>query len=209
MINPSQVILLGYSGHAFVVCDIFLSQNFQIIGYCEEVEKHFNPYNLTYLGHEKSETTLKNLKKSNYFIAVGNSQIRQKISNLITEKNYQKACNAIHKNASVSQTAVLGKGIMIGNGAIINACATLEDGVICNTQAVIEHESIIGQYSHIAPGAILCGNTKIGRNTFIGARTVVKEGVKIGDNVIVGAGTVVINDIPNNSKVVGNPQRNI
>jgi acetyltransferase-like isoleucine patch superfamily enzyme len=66
---------------------------------------------------------------------------------------------------------------------------------------------MIGDFSHIAPGAVLCGNVKIGKGTFVGANSVITQGINIGNNVIIGAGTVVIRDIPDNCTVVGNPQR--
>ena len=62
-------------------------------------------------------------------------------------------------------------------------------------------------FIRVAPGAVLAGNVKVGAGTFIGANAVVKQGVVIGRNVIVGAGTVVLNDIPNGTKIVGNPNR--
>ncbi|MDB4505929.1 acetyltransferase [Saprospiraceae bacterium] len=207
MKDKSQVVIIGYSGHSFVACDIFISQNISIEGYCEEKEKDFNPYNLIFLGKENADFALDKIKTTNYFTAIGNNKIRQEINTTIQNKINSFPINAIHKNASISTSANLGNGIMIGDGCIINACSTIGDGVICNTQAVIEHECIIGHYSHIAPGAVLCGNVKVGEQTFIGAKSVVREGVKIGNNVIIGAGTVIIKDIPDNSKVVGSPQR--
>jgi acetyltransferase-like isoleucine patch superfamily enzyme len=47
----------------------------------------------------------------------------------------------------------------------------------------------------------------VGDRTFIGANAVIKQGVVIGDDVIIGAGSVVINNVENNSKLVGNPGR--
>ena len=82
-------------------------------------------------------------------------------------------------------------------------------GVVCNTSSTIDHECIIGDFSFIAPGAVLCGNVKVGRSTFIGANAVIRQGIIIGNNVIIGAGTVVIRDIPDNSTVIGNPARKL
>jgi acetyltransferase-like isoleucine patch superfamily enzyme len=74
---------------------------------------------------------------------------------------------------------------------------------------IIEHECSIGNFSHIAPGAVLAGNVSIGSGCLIGANSVIKQGLKVGDNVIIGAEAVVLKDINSNTKIVGNPAREI
>jgi sugar O-acyltransferase (sialic acid O-acetyltransferase NeuD family) len=207
--KKQEVILMGYSGHAFVVCDILLSQNIEIIGYCDNEEKAVNPYELVFLGQENDSTVIEKLSEKDYFTAIGNNTIRRKINERLEKATNRLPTNAIHIKSSISSTARIGNGVMVGDGCIINACSEIGDGVICNTQSVIEHECKIGAYTHIGPGAVLCGNVKVGINTFIGARAVIKQGITIGKNVVIGAGTVVINDILDSSVVVGNPQKNI
>jgi acetyltransferase EpsM len=53
----------------------------------------------------------------------------------------------------------------------------------------------------------LAGNVKVGERTFIGSNSVIKQGIHIGKDVIIGAGAVVLNNIPDGTKVVGNPNR--
>ena len=98
---------------------------------------------------------------------------------------------------------------MIAANATLNPLVEIGRGVICNTSTSIDHECIIGDFTHIAPGAVLCGNVKVGRNTFIGANSVIRQGIIIGDNVTIGAGTVVVKDIPDGATVVGNPAKNL
>ena len=45
----------------------------------------------------------------------------------------------------------------------------------------------------------------IGKDSFIGAGAIVLSGTKIGCNCIIGAGVVVKCDIPDYSRVIGNP----
>ena len=45
-------ILIGYSGHAFVVAETALENETFIIGYSEKREVKLNPFNLKYLGCE-------------------------------------------------------------------------------------------------------------------------------------------------------------
>ena len=89
--------------------------------------------------------------------------------------------------------------------AVINACATIGDAVICNTACIIEHECRIANFVHIAPGAVLAGNVKIGEGTFVGANAVIKQGITIGKNVTIGAGAVVTKNIGDGLTYYGNP----
>lgn len=208
MEKNKDIIIFGYSGHAYVVCDICISMNKRIIGYLEATAKKFNPYNLTHLGHESSEKVLEMLFTNDYYIAIGNNKIRAKIqANLLNKGIKHLASNVIHSSAVISPKAKLTSGIMVAQNTVINALAQIETGVVCNTSAVIEHEVKIGKYSFIGPNATLLGAVEVGSFSFIGANSVIKQGVKIGNNVTIGAGAVVIRDIPDNVTVVGNPQR--
>jgi PglD N-terminal domain len=73
------MILIGYSGHAFVVYGIFTASGKEVTGYCDVAEKEYNPFNLPYFGSENSETALKALKQNGFFIAIGDNQLRNKI----------------------------------------------------------------------------------------------------------------------------------
>lgn len=205
--EEKKVVIIGYSGHAYVVCDIFNSSSHEIIGYCENEEKNVNPYQLTFFGAETSPKGLQALKENSYFIGIGNNHIRSKIQNRLQKKFKLTPINAIHPSAIISSMAKVKKGVMISTNVSINTLATIGNGVICNTGCIIEHECNIGDFVHIAPSAVLTGNVTVGNLSFIGANSVIKQGVRIGENVTIGAGTVVIKDIPDNVTVVGNPQR--
>lgn len=198
------VAIIGYSGHAYVVIDILLNSGRLVTSYCDAIEKQRNPYHLQYLGKETE--VIKKLKKFDFFACVGNNNIREKI-HLQMSEFLGNPINAIHPSAVISSSVILHDGIMIAANATINPLVELGRGVICNTSCSIDHECVIGDFAHIAPGSVLCGNVKVGAKSFIGANSVIREGITIGNNVMIGAGTVVVKDIPDNTTVVGNPQR--
>ena len=202
------VILIGYSGHAFVVCDIFKSTGKQVVGYCEQLELTENPYGLPYFGKESSSSGLEKLTNNEWFISIGNNQIRKRIFESLMDIQYlESPVNAIHRTACISPMTKIGRAVMIGPNAIVNSQSKIRDGVILNSGAIVEHECQIGDFAHIAPGAVLAGNVKVGEQSFIGANSVIKQGVSIGNNVTVGAGSVVIRNIPDGHTVAGNPTR--
>ncbi len=199
-----SVILIGYSGHAFTVCEALLSQQIAIGGYYDLEKKADNPYHLTYLGFEEDAIESDGLLMHQYIISIGNNDVRAQ--KFVSLNNYGvDFVNAVHRSAIIATTAQLGRSILISTGAIINAKALLADGVICNTGCIVEHGCQIQDFAHIAPGAILCGDVSVGARSFVGAASVIKEGVRIGDDVIIGAGTVVIRDVPDGCTIVGNP----
>ncbi|MCS5488959.1 DapH/DapD/GlmU-related protein [Algoriphagus limi] len=81
----------------------------------------------------------------------------------------------------------------------------IEKGVLVNTRAHVHHNCAIGEFSEIAPGAILLGGAKVGKLCRIGAGAIILPGVEIGDEVIVGAGAVVTKNQASGKKIMGIP----
>lgn len=201
------MVLIGYSGHAFVVHGILKASGKNITGYCDVTEKEYNPFNLDYFGSEQSETGLEAIRAYGYFIAVGDNLLRKKIYHSMQERNV-KSTNAIHPSAVIdSSVKIAEQAVMIAANATVNPLVSIGTGAICNTGCIIEHECEIGEFVHISPGAVLCGNVKIGEGAFVGANAVIRQGITVGKNAMIGAGAVVVKDVPDNVTVIGVPAR--
>ena len=201
------VAIIGYSGHAHTGVDILTAAGYEVTAYCDNEPKENNPFNLAYLGPEMKPDVLVKLQQYDYFIGVGNNNLlRRKIYELVSPI-LGEPLNAIHPSAVISPSVQLTHGHFISANVSINATSTLGLTAVCNTGCVIEHGCIIGDFTFIAPGAVLCGDVTIGENTFVGANSVIKQGVTVGKNVIIGAGSVIVKNIPHNVTVFGNPGR--
>ena len=113
----------------------------------------------------------------------------------------------VHPEASVCPTASLGEGTQVLAQAVIAADVHLGKACLVNHRAGVDHECVLGDAVHLAPGATLCGCVRLGDNVMIGAGAVVLPRMTIGENTVVGAGTVVIRDLPAGVVAVGNPAR--
>ncbi|MBX2933355.1 MAG: acetyltransferase [Ferruginibacter sp.] len=201
------MIIIGYSGHAFVVAGILKAAGKKVNRYCDVSEKTYNPFHLQYIGNETSAEAIKAFNKDEFFIAIGDNNIRRKIYNQLQKHNLFPA-NAIHPSAVIDATATLAKqGVMVAASVTINPLVTVGIGAICNTGAIIEHECVIGDFAHVGPGAVLCGNVQVGEGAFIGAHAVVKQGIKIGKNAVIGAGAVVVKNVADDVMVKGVPAK--
>lgn len=206
MLTVKNQIILGYSGHGFVVAEAALSSGFNLDAYAEEVEIHVNPHKLQYIGFERDLGFFEKNANSVFIHGVGENPIRTKIGKFIRD-NGGEFINVIHPKAIISLDVKMGTGNFISAGAILNSLAKLGDDCIINTGAIVEHECQLGDTVHIASRAVLAGNVKVGDRSFIGAGAVVRPGITIGKDVVVGAGAVVVKDIADGLTVVGNPAK--
>lgn len=201
------MILIGYSGHAFVAYGILRQSGFAASGYCDVEPKTYNPFQLPYLGYESSESGKEQIMTNDFFIAIGDNRIRKKIFDQFAALQ-RYPINAIHPSAIIDDSVQLAEyGIMIAAGTCINPLSSIGKGAICNTGSVIEHECVVGDFAHIGPGAILCGNVHVGDGSFVGAGAVVRQNIRIGKNAMIGAGAVVLKNVADNETVIGNPSR--
>jgi sugar O-acyltransferase (sialic acid O-acetyltransferase NeuD family) len=203
-----EVVLVGYSGHGYVVADIAIASHMNLRYYTDKSKFSKNPFGLSYLGFEGNLDYKFWNKDCSYILGIGDNLIRKKTADLLISKEVT-LLNVTHPSASISTKVQFGIGNFISRNVSVNALVRIGDICILNTGCIIEHECVIGNGVHIAPGVVLAGNVEIGDNTFVGANTVIKQGVKIGRNVIIGAGSVILKDIADNKKIVGNPGKEI
>jgi sugar O-acyltransferase (sialic acid O-acetyltransferase NeuD family) len=115
----------------------------------------------------------------------------------------------IHPSAFVCPTASVGAGSQVLAQAVVAAEAQMGQACIINHRASVDHECVLGNGVHVAPGATLCGCVTVGHGAMIGAGAVILPRLKIGEDAIVGAGAVVTHNVPSGAVYIGNPARAI
>lgn len=196
--EQSEYILIGGGEHARVVLDILLSSQ-------ARVNALFDPkYSGKLFGIDQLGEYQSNLfQQSLAIVAIGNNTSRKKASESVTHK-FGKL---VHASVHVSQFSTIGEGSVLFHNSIIQTNAQVGRHVIINTGAQVDHDCVLEDFVHIAPGAILCGSVQIGEGTLIGAGAVIIPGVKVGRWSVIGAGAVVTQPVPDFSVGVGMPAR--
>jgi len=109
--------------------------------------------------------------------------------------------------------------VKIEDNCEIGCSSTIDRGSISNTiigkntfldnQIHIAHNVKIGDNTIIAGQVGIAGSSILGKNVKIGGQAGISGHLKIGDNVEIAGGSGVIKNIPDNSKVMGYPAKNI
>ncbi|MEY3416770.1 MAG: hypothetical protein RL060_881 [Bacteroidota bacterium] len=202
------VIILGAKGLGQVALDIFKSN--EVVVYClldDDAALHNKQIDdVPVMGSTDDESFINLIgDKVEVFVANDDNKFRKSLVEALLEGRKVMPVNAIHKNASIEKSAILGHGSLFAAGTVIGTNAKIGSHCIINAGAVIEYEAELEEYVQIGAGAVICAGVKIAENAFIGAGAVIVSGVSIGKKAQIGAGSVVIANVANGAKVFGNP----
>lgn len=146
----------------------------------------------------------------NFALSMGNLSIRRRIYEQIIAKG-GNIPTLIHPTCSISKRSVIGKGVQIMPGSIVQGDSSIGDNTVITVSTTIAHSAKIGNHCLISGNVMVGAYSTIGDMTHIGQGSTVVSGKvrSIGDNCILGAGAVLITDMPNQTIFVGNPAHNI
>jgi sugar O-acyltransferase (sialic acid O-acetyltransferase NeuD family) len=143
---------------------------------------------------------------SHAIVAIGAPEARAAWHEHLESLGFQLAV-LVHPSAQIGRTTTIGAGSVLMAGAIVNSGSSIGRSVIVNTAASIDHDCVIGDFVHVAPGARLAGTVRVGSRAHVGIGACVLQNRSIGDGAIVGGGAVVIDDVAAHATVVGVPAR--
>lgn len=137
-----------------------------------------------------------------FIVGIGDNLFRKKCFDLGYSNGIQPL-SVIHPTAVIGASATIGEGCFIGPNATIGASTQIGIGSIINSNAVVEHDSVISDFCHIAPGCAVAGRVRIGPFTFLGIGSCIIPDITIGHSCIIGAGSTIVDSIPANTVAFG------
>lgn len=215
MEKPSPFVLWGSSGHAKVLADVIVSQGDQVVVLVDndagaesaisDVPLRIGKNGLNdWLGNQPSSTLF------NAAVSIGGSRGQERRDIAMYMRSIGLVLPPlIHSTAVISSSAKVGEGSQVLANVVLAADAIVGALCIINNSANVDHECVINDGVHIAPGAVLCGCVEVLDNAMIGAGAVILPRIRVGEGAQIGAGAVVTRDVVAGAVVVGNPARDI
>ena len=207
-----SVVIVGASGHAREVLDIFVTcqeqgHDHDVLGFIVD-EKYGRPGafvngrpilgDFSWLAQHAEEIAV--------CLGVGDPALRFQ---LVTRcrKLASRFCGVIHPQSLMTKWVEIGIGTVIAAGSIITNQIVLGDFVHINRACNLGHDVKVGDYASVAPGVNVSGNVTIGMGAYVGTGANIIEKVTIGEWSVIGAGATIVEDVPPNTTVVGVPGR--
>jgi len=148
-------------------------------------------------------------QKNDVFIcALGDVNYKKKYVDIVSDKGGEFT-TLIHRNVSIGQNTMIGKGCIICDGAIVSCDVRIGDFVTLNFHTFMGHDAVIGNFCQCNPYSSMAGFVRIGNFVTLNTGSIVIPKVEVEDHSIVGAGAVVLGKVKAGTTVFGNPARKI
>ena len=204
-----RLMILGAGGHARVVANLALvGDDFEIVSAADDRPDSLGEDlgGVTVTHCFDSMDTWRTEGFTHVALGIGDNRKRAALFDRTQAAGLTPA-TLIHPTAILDRPEGIDMGTIICAGCVLGTGARLGRGVILNTGAIVDHESVVGDFAHIAPGAAVAGRVRIGARAMIGIGARIVQTVSIGEAATVGAGAVVLEDVAAATTVVGIPAR--
>ncbi len=139
-----------------------------------------------------------------FHCAIGDNQLRRSLAERCLRLHWRPA-TLIHPSVIKARDVIMGEGVYIGAGSIINPDARIGEFVLINQRVAIGHDAVLEDWSQINPGAQINGQCRVGLGAMIGSNASMHPGVTVGAHAIVGSNSQVLRNVPPNTTVNGVP----
>jgi len=178
-----KIIIAGISGHSKVLIDIVEKEHkYEIVGLTDKSHSQDTKV-LGYPVLGKDEDIPQIVKSYSIvggLIGVGDNWLRYNISKKIRDIYPEfRFVKAIHPSAQIAKDVTIGDGTVIMAGAIVNPCSSISRFCILNTNSSLDHDSVMEDFSSLAPQATTGGNCRIGNYSAVSIGAVLSHGISL------------------------------
>lgn len=201
-----KLLIFPFNGNGIEALDCVNYDEFEFIGF---IDDDVNKKSIEHAVYSREI-----LSKFNEFfvLAVPGSPASYRNREAIIDSlnlDVSRFISVIHPDTTLGRNVKVGYNCLIMPGVVMTSNAIIGNHVCILPNSVIHHDSIVGDYTLIGSNVVIAGRTTIGKNCYIGSGTNIIDGIRIEDYSLLGLGSNVIKDVAINSKMVGNPARNL
>lgn len=202
------IIIIGAGGHAKVLIDALKRLGAPILGICTKnsAAVHSGLLGIPTICNddELKKYSPESVTLVNGIGGVKDTSQRREVFSRLKMLGYVFS-QVIHPASVISPDAMLGEGVQVMAGAIIQVGVKVAENAIINTKTSVDHDCQIGSHVHLAPGVTICGDVKIGDSVHVGSGATIIQGISLGAHSLIGAGTLVHKNVPAGATVIGVP----
>ncbi|MAY34570.1 MAG: hypothetical protein CMN84_00570 [Spongiibacteraceae bacterium] len=198
-VQSKDCILIGAGGHARVVQELAELSGANILGICDPKFQAASNQLWNGLKVLGGDDYLCELNPQKVFLLNGigmmpGNRIRQLVYERFTQMGFRFP-PLVHPFAWLSNRASIGDGAQLGAGCVVQPGASIDVNTIINTRSSVDHDSLLGEHCHLAPGATVCGDVRVGAGSFIGAGATITQGVTVAPETFIKAGSLTARDV--------------
>jgi sugar O-acyltransferase (sialic acid O-acetyltransferase NeuD family) len=160
-------------------------------------------YDHVVLGSKEILGTLDQKNTSFFNNVFGSMPGRKQVARILEE--YDCRMTTLITPGTDLDLVTVGLDVAIEDNVSVDAGVVISDHCCLKRSSSVGHETVLGEFVFIGPGATVSGRVKLNEGAYLGAGSCILPGLDIGQESIVGAGAVVTKNVPPGVIVAGNP----
>lgn len=202
MVSKGGYVVCGAGGHAKVVIATVEAMGGRVVGVLDDDPAR---HGTDLLGHRILGPITDDLipADAQVIVGIGMNRVREAVVNRL----HRPFGTVVHPSAIVHASVAVGEGSVIFAGTIIQPGSSIGRHVIVNTAASVDHDCVLEDFTHVAPGVHVAGGVLLEVGAFLGTGCCVIPLRRVGAWATVGAGGVVVRDVPADETAMGVPAR--
>lgn len=207
--NLMDVVIIGAGGHGrelhtYVEECVADGQKINLLGFVDDSENRpENVYDSPVLGGSE---WLEQHTDVMILLGIGNGRVRK----ALTERfGWERLASIIHPTARISRHTQYAPGFQAMPMAATANNNRFGLSVFMNIQALVGHDTTVGDFVTIAPNVGITADIEIGQGVTFGTGANVIPGKRIGEWATIAAGATVVKHIGAGITVFGTPARSL